>query len=75
MKEILYKAEIINFAEFLNTKYAEDLFVNVVKSHKSTQPNMNSITKMAAKDAGEFNRSNEYSDTKKEGIQHIKGRS
>jgi len=39
--EVTYKAEIINNAEYLNTKYAEDHFVNIVKSHKSNQPNMN----------------------------------
>ena len=27
-----YKAEIINIAEYLNTKYTEDQFVNMVKS-------------------------------------------
>jgi hypothetical protein len=35
---------------------------------------MNSTTKMAVKDAGEFNQSSKNSDTKKEGIQHIKAR-
>jgi len=39
--EAAYKAEIINIAEYLNTIYKEDQFVNIVKSHKSTQPNMN----------------------------------
>jgi hypothetical protein len=40
--EAAYKAEIINIAEYLNTKYKEDQFVNIVESHESTQPNMNS---------------------------------
>jgi len=40
--ESAYKAEIINIAEHLNTNYKEDQFVNIVKSHESTQPNMNS---------------------------------
>jgi len=31
-----YKAEIINIAEYLNTNYKEDQFVNIVKSHGST---------------------------------------
>jgi hypothetical protein len=31
--EETYKAEIINFAKYLHTKYAEDQFVNIVKSH------------------------------------------
>ena len=39
--EVTYKAEIINTAEYLNTKYIEDQFVNTVKSHESNQPNMN----------------------------------
>ena len=47
--EAAYKAEIINIAEYLNTKYKEDQFVNIVKVHESTQPNMNSILKSAAK--------------------------
>jgi hypothetical protein len=29
--EPAYKAEIINIAEYLNTKYKEDQFVNIVK--------------------------------------------
>jgi hypothetical protein len=47
--EAPYKAEIINTAEYLNTNYKEDQFVNVVKNHESTQLNMNSIIKSAAK--------------------------
>ena len=47
--EATYKAEIINIAEYLNTKYIEDQFVNVVKSHESNQPNMNSTITTAAK--------------------------
>jgi len=39
--EAAYKAEIITIAEYLNTTYKEDQFVNIVKSHESTQPNMN----------------------------------
>jgi hypothetical protein len=31
-----YKAEIINIAEYLNKNYKEDQFLNVVKSHEST---------------------------------------
>ena len=41
--EAAYKAEIINIAEYLNTNYKEDQFVNTVKSHENTQPNTNSI--------------------------------
>jgi len=43
--EAAYKAEIINIAVYLNMKYKEDQFVNIVKVHGSTQPNMNSILK------------------------------
>jgi hypothetical protein len=39
--EVTYKAEIINIAEHLNTKYKEDQFVNILKSHESNKPNMN----------------------------------
>ena len=46
--EATYKTEIINIAEYLDTKYAEDQFVNIVKSHESNQPNMNSTIKVAA---------------------------
>ena len=35
--EAAYKVEIINIAEYVNTNYKEDQFVNIVKSHKSTQ--------------------------------------
>jgi hypothetical protein len=71
--EAKYKAETINIAEYLNTKY-KDQFVNIVKSHKSNQPNMNSTIKTAAKVAEELRQSNENSDTKKEGVQHTKAR-
>jgi hypothetical protein len=47
--EAAYKTEIINIAEYLNTNYKEDQFVNIFKSHESTQPNINSIIKTAAK--------------------------
>jgi len=47
--EAVYKAEIINIAEYLNTYYKEDQFLNIVKSHESTQTNMNSIIRTAAK--------------------------
>jgi hypothetical protein len=33
--EVTYKAEIINVVEYLNTKYKEDQFLNIVKSHES----------------------------------------
>ena len=69
-----YKAEIINTAEYLNTKHAEDQFVNIVKNHESNQPNMNSTIKTAAKVADELKQSNENSDTKEEGTPRIKAR-
>ena len=47
--EAAYKAEIINIAEYLNTNYKEDQFVNIIKNHESTQPNMNSVLKLATK--------------------------
>jgi len=69
-----YKAEIINIAEYLNTNYKEDQFANIVKSKESTQPNMNSIIKTAAKITEELSQPNEKSDTKHDGIQHTKTR-
>jgi len=39
--EATYKAKIIDISEYLNTKYKEDQFVNIVKSYKINQPNMN----------------------------------
>ena len=45
---VTYKAEISNISEYLNTKYAEDQFINIVKSHASNQPNMNPTIKTAA---------------------------
>ena len=39
--EAAYRAEIINIAEYLNTKYKEDQFVKIVKVHERPQPNMN----------------------------------
>ena len=72
--EAAYKAEIINIAEYLNTNYKRDQFVNIVKSQESPQPNMNSIFKTAAKITEELSHPNEKSDSKKDGIQHIKAR-
>ena len=56
--EATYQAEIINIAKYLHTKYAEDQFVNIIKSHAGNQPNMNSTIKRAAKVAEELNQSN-----------------
>jgi len=72
--EATYKAEKINIVEYLNTKYTEDQFVNIVKSHESNQPNVNSTITKAAKFAEELNQLNENSDIKKEDVPHIKAR-
>ena len=56
--EAAYKAEIINIAEYLNTNYKEDQFVNTVKSQESTQPNVNSKIKTAAKITEELSQPN-----------------
>jgi cytochrome c-type biogenesis protein CcmH/NrfF len=63
--EVTCKEEMINIAEYFKTKYQEDQFVNIVKSHECNQPNMNSTIKMAAEIAKELNQSNENSDTKR----------
>jgi hypothetical protein len=47
--EAAYKTEIIHIAEYLNKMYKEDQFVNIIRSHDSKQPNMNSTLKAAAK--------------------------
>ena len=65
--EATYKAEIINTAEYLNTKYAEDQFLNITKSHKHNQQNMNSTITVAAKSAEKLNQANENCDTKRKG--------
>jgi hypothetical protein len=40
---------IIHIEKYLNTKYKEDQFVNIVKSHETNQHNMNSTIKTAAR--------------------------
>ena len=72
--EAAYKAGIMNIAEYLNTNYKKDQFVNIVKSQESTQPNMNSIIKTATKITEELSQPNEKSDAKQDGIQYIKAR-
>ena len=69
-----FKAEIINTAEYLNANYKEYQCVNIVKSHESTPPNMNSIIKTATKITEELHQPNETSDAKQDGIQHTKAR-
>ena len=63
-----------NVAEYLNTKYKEDQFVNTVKVHESTQPNMNSILKSAAKIIEELIQLNGKNDAKQDEMQNTKGR-
>ena len=52
--EATYKAEVMNTAEYMNTKYA-DQFVSIVKGHKSNQSNTNLTIKTVAKIADELN--------------------
>jgi len=40
--EPTYKAQIISTVEYFNTKYTGEEYVNIVKSHASIQPCMNS---------------------------------
>jgi hypothetical protein len=35
--EATYRTEIVNIAEYLNTKYKGDQFVNIVKNHENTK--------------------------------------
>jgi hypothetical protein len=72
--EAAYKVAIIKTAEYLNTNYKEDQFVNIVKNHESTQPNMNSIIKSAAKIIEKLSQLNEKSDAKQDEIQHTNAR-
>jgi hypothetical protein len=60
--EAICKAEIINIAEYLNTNYKVDQFVNIIKHHESAQPNINSIIKSAAKITEELSQLNGKSD-------------
>jgi hypothetical protein len=71
--ETAYKAEILNIAEYLNTNYKEDQFLNVV-NRESTQPIMNSIIKPAAKITEELNQLSGISDAKQDERQHTKER-
>jgi septation ring formation regulator EzrA len=71
---VAYKTEIINIAEYLNTKYKGDQFVNIVKNHESTQPNMSSIVKLAAKFTEDLNQLNQKNDAQKNEIQHTKAK-
>jgi hypothetical protein len=72
--EVAYKTEIFNIAEYLNTKYKVDQFVNIVKNHESTQPNVSSIVKLAAKFTEDLNQLNKKNDAQKNEIQHTKAK-
>jgi hypothetical protein len=72
--EVAYKTEIINITEYLNTKYKGDQFVNIVKNHESTQPNKNSIVKLAAKITEDLSQLNGKNDAKQDEIQHTKAK-
>jgi len=72
--EAAYKAEIIDIAEYHNTNYKKDQFVNIFKSQESTQQNMNSIIKTAAKITEELSQPNEKSDVKQDGVKHTQGK-
>jgi predicted GNAT family acetyltransferase len=67
---VVYKREIINIAEYLNTKYKGDQFVNIVKSQESTHPNMSSIVKLAAKFTEDLHQLNKKNDAQKNETQH-----
>jgi hypothetical protein len=66
--EAAYKVEIINFPEYLNANYKEDQFLNIVKNHESTQSNMNSTIKSAAKIINELSQLNGKSDAEHDEI-------
>jgi hypothetical protein len=58
----------MNIAEYLNKKCKEDQFVNIIKSHDSSQPNMNSKVRAAAKIINELSQSNENNDIEQDGM-------
>jgi hypothetical protein len=72
--EATYKGEKTNTAEYLNTKYKENQFINTDTSHENNQPNMNSAIKTPANVVEELNHSNENNATKKEGIKYTNER-
>jgi bisphosphoglycerate-dependent phosphoglycerate mutase len=55
-------------------KYKEDQFINIIRSHNSNQPNMNSTVRAATKIIDELSPSNENNDMKEDGIQNTKAR-
>jgi len=65
---VIYKEEMINIVDYLNTKCKEYQFINTVKIQESNQPNMNSAITLAARIAEKLKELKEKSDTKKENI-------
>jgi hypothetical protein len=72
--EAAYKTEIINIAEYLNKRYKEDQFVNIIRSYDSSQPHVNSTVRAVAKIIDELSQSNKKNDMKQDGIQNTKAR-
>jgi len=64
----MQRTEIISITEYLNAKYEEDEFVDIVKSHGSNQTIMNSTIKVVSKVIEELKPKNGNSDT--EGGRH-----
>jgi hypothetical protein len=63
-----YQTEIINIAEYLNKKYKEDQSVNIIRSHDSNQPNMNSTVWAAVKIKDELSQPKEKNNMQQDGI-------
>jgi hypothetical protein len=38
--EAAFEPELDNIADYLNTKYKEEMFLNIDESHESYEPNM-----------------------------------
>ena len=72
--EAAYKAEIINTADYLNTNYKNDQFINIVQQHESTQPTMNSVIWLVAKIKEELGLLQDQRDAKQEDNQHMKAK-
>jgi hypothetical protein len=72
--EAAYKREIINIAEYLNKKYKKDQSVNIIKSHNSNQPTMNSTVRAATMITDELSQPNQNNDMKQDGIPNTRAR-
>jgi hypothetical protein len=49
----------VNIAEYLHKKCKDDQFVNIIKSHDSNQPTLNSTVRAAVKIIDELSQPNE----------------